>query len=195
MKKSTIALALGVMLATSGAALAQQAGLLIVDMNKVVRDSAAFKAAQPQIQARAKQVEDRRNGYQAQFTKEASDLQEQLRSGIATEDALRPKQQDLQKRANAAEDELKRQAVDLQRSDRYVVDQILDEVDKISAEIQKTRGAAAVLRAEATISHAESMDITNQVLQMLNQRKPTVSLTPPPEATAPQAQAAPAKKN
>lgn len=192
MKKSTIALALGVMIATSGGAFAQQAGLLIVDMNKVVRDSAAFKAAQPQIQARAKQIEDRRNGYQAQFSKEANDLQEQARSGVATEDVLRPKQQDLQKRASAAEDELKRQAVDLQRSDRFVVEQILDEVDKIAAEIQKTRGAAAVLRAEATISHTESMDITNQVLQTLNQRKPAVSLTPPPET--PQA-AAPAKKN
>lgn len=196
MKKSIIALALGVMIASSGAAIAQQGGLLIVDVNQVVRDSVAVKAAQPQIQARAKQLEDRRNGYQAQFSKEANDLQDQARSGVATEDVLRPKQQDLQKRAAAAEDELKRQATELQRIDRYVLEQIVDEVDKISAEIQKTRGAVAVLRAEATISHTESMDITKQVLQMLNQRKPTVSLTPPAPAAAPQAQATtPPKKN
>lgn len=161
------------------AALAQQVSVLIVDMNKVVSQSAAYRAARPQLESRGQSIESARTNYENQFKAEDQTLQQQAQSGVAAPEVLRQKGQELQQKMVAANQDLQRQAAQLSRTEQWVVKQIIDGATPIVQAIMREKSASVVLNEAATFAYTQGLDITNDVVARLNQSVPTVSLTPP----------------
>lgn len=180
MKKRNFVIALfAAIFLLPAAAFAQQVSVLIVDMDRVVSESAAYAAARPQLEARGQAIQTQRNTYQTQFQTEGQALQQQAQSGVATPDALQAKQVELQKKIQDAERDIRNRAQLLQRTEQWVFKQIVDAATPVVQELMRAKGAQVVLNEGATFSYTQSLDITNEVLAQVNARFPTASLTPP----------------
>lgn len=198
MKKAllTAAVSAGLGLAAlSPAAMAQEAApaapaarssYLVVDLNRVVRESAALKAAQPTLDAKRNALENKLKTYQSQLEADAKALQQQAESGIAAPDVLQAKQRELQQKAQKADEDVANLRSDYARTENHVVDQILEGSRPVINQIIQERGATLVLNREAVVFANTSIDITGDVIARMQKSLPTVSTTPPAPQTAAQ---------
>ncbi|OYU14770.1 MAG: hypothetical protein CFE37_09165 [Alphaproteobacteria bacterium PA4] len=192
MKKLLIALALASAAVTAPVA-AQQlppAVIVVVNIDNVITNSAAGKAAFAELKTRS-------DGIQARTTQ----LQNQLGAEQQTLETSRPtapgpaataweaKAKDFSTRAQAAQNELAKRNQDLQLSQRYVISQINDQMQPIITQIMKERGANIAIAEGARLQHAAALDITADILARLDKALPRVATTPPAAPAAP----APAK--
>ncbi len=192
---ASVTAALG--LALLGPAAAQQAApaaapavsYLVVDLNRVVMESAALKAAQPTLDAKGNALEAKAKTLQAQLEADAKALQTQAQSGIAAPDVLQAKQRELQEKAQKADQEVGTLRNDYQRTAVFVESQIREGARPVINQLIKERGATLVLNREAVVYAAPGIDITGDVIARMEKSLPTVSTTPP----APQAAQQPAK--
>jgi len=163
-----------------------QAQIVIVDMDDVIGDSAAGKAAQTTLQAQANALQTRVKTLSDGFRNEQETLVKARDAKTMTDAALQAKVKDLQGRQQTAQTEIAGRERQLQASQRYVVEQIDKAAQPIITAIMKEKGATIALARGATIQAANTLDITNEVVRRLNAALPSVSTTPP-------AAAAPAK--
>jgi Skp family chaperone for outer membrane proteins len=170
-------IALGAIAATATAAAAQAAPIVVVDMDRIGAESAAMKAAEPQLKAKAQSVQARAKALGDQFRGEAETLQK-AQASMAKE-AFQAKVKDLQTRQVAAENEVRGREQDYARSVQYVRAQILEAVNPIITAIMREKGASIAMDRGATLAVAQSLDVTSEVLTRLNAAKPTVSINPP----------------
>ncbi|MCH8685401.1 OmpH family outer membrane protein [Pedomonas mirosovicensis] len=167
------------------AASAARSQYLVVDLNRVVRESAALKAAQPTLDSKRNAVESKLKTYQTQLEADAKALQQQAESGIAAPDVLQAKQRELQEKAQNADKDVSQLRNDYARTENFVVDQILNGSKPVINDIIKERGATLVLNREAVVFANPSIDITGDVIARMEKSLPTVSTTPPaPQAAA-----------
>lgn len=172
------------------AATAARSSYLVVDLNRVVRESAALKAAQPTLEAKRNALEAKLKTHQDQLSADAKALQQQADSGIAAPDVLQAKQRELQQKAQKADQEVSQLRNDYTRTENFVVEQILEGSKPVINQIIKERGANLVLNREAVVFANPAIDVTGDVIARMQKSLPTVSTTPP----APQAAQQPAKK-
>ncbi|HLU92251.1 MAG TPA: OmpH family outer membrane protein [Pedomonas sp.] len=168
------------------AASAARSSYLVVDLNRVVRESAALKAAQPTLDAKRNALENKLKTYQSQLEADAKALQQQAESGIAAPDVLQAKQRELQQKAQKADEDVANLRSDYARTENHVVDQILEGSRPVINQIIQERGATLVLNREAVVFANTSIDITGDVIARMQKSLPTVSTTPPAPQTAAQ---------
>ena len=72
-----------------------------------------------------------------------------------------------------------------------MLQQINARLNPIISQVMQTRGANLAVGVDATLAHAAAINVTTDVLTLLNQQLPSVSVTPLPAAAAGQ-QPAPA---
>jgi Skp family chaperone for outer membrane proteins len=176
-------LAAGLLLAAPVPVAAQQlspAVIVIVDLDRVVNESAAGKAAATELQARATTLNNRRNALAQQLQTDAEAIQQGQQNKTLAGPALEARVKAFQDKENAANAELQRGQEDLARSQQYVVQQINTAAQPIITQIMREKGASIALAERATIQHSGSLNITNDVLARLNAALPKVSTTPPP---------------
>src|SRR5579883_3127200 len=187
-------LGLGILLLLSGAAAAEGAGaavpapaILIVDMQQILKEAKAAKAAQgvinQQYTAYSKEVAQQEDDLQ----KGRSELERQRT--VLAPDAFNTRAKELQGRY----DELsqifqgKRQA--LQQSYNDATTKVENEALEVVVGIVKERKANLVLQKQAVLFEAEGLDITGEAVARLDQKLPSVPVTLP-GAEAPEAKAA-----
>lgn len=194
MNKLLAALALGTaaIAAPAAAQTLPPAVIVLVDLDQVINNSAAAKAAQPELKAKADTLQARVQQLRTQFQNEGQELQKaQPAQGApaATVTAFQTKVRDLQTRQEQAQQELQRREAEFNASRSYVVKQINDAAQPIISTIMRERGASIVLNEQATLQHAAAVDVTNDVVARLDKALPRVSTTPPaapaPAAAAP----------
>jgi len=159
-----------------------QAQIVIVDMDDVIGDSAAGKAAQTTLQAQANALQTRVKTLSDGFRNEQEALVKARDAKTMTDAALQAKVKDLQGRQQTAQTEIAGRERQLQASQRYVVEQIDKAAQPIITAIMKEKGATIALARGATIQAANTLDITNEVVRRLNAALPSVSTTPPTAA-------------
>lgn len=196
---ATVFAALG--MAAASPVMAQQAApaaaasqYLVVDLNRVVLESAALKAAQPTIDSKRNALESKVKTLQSQLEADAKALQQQAESGIAAPDVLQAKQRELQQKAQKADQEIATLRNDFQRTAAYVESQILEGSKPVINQIIKERGATLVLNRDAVVFASPAIDITGDVIARMQKSLPTVSTTPPAPQQQQQAQQPAAKK-
>ncbi|HEY4547864.1 MAG TPA: OmpH family outer membrane protein [Pedomonas sp.] len=172
------------------AASAARSAYLVVDLNRVVQESAALKAAQPTLDSKRNALESKLKTLQSQLEADAKALQQQAESGIAAPDVLQAKQRELQQKAQKADQEVATMRNDYGRTENHVVNQILEGSRPVINQIIQERGATLVLNRDAVVFANSSIDITGDVIARMQKSLPTVSTTPP----APQAAQQPAAK-
>ncbi len=191
MRQMLAALAATLLLAAPADVAAQQlspAVIVIVDLDRVVNESAAGKAAATELQARAATLNARRNALAQQLQTDAQAIQQGQQNKTLAGPALEARVKAFQDKENAANAELQRGQEDLARSQQYVVQQINTAAQPIITQIMREKGASIALAERATIQHSGSLNITNDVLARLNTALPKVSTTAPPPQQQPAAQ-------
>jgi Skp family chaperone for outer membrane proteins len=186
-KTATAALLLGL---AAAPALAQQLSppvIVIVDMDRVVNESAAGKQAGTEIQTRITGLQTRATTLQTQLKTDADAIQAGQANKSLAGPALEQRAQAFGQKQQQAQQEIARLEQDIQRSRQFVIKQITDGANPIITQVMRERGASIALAEGATLQHSASIDVTNDVVTRLNTSLPRVSTTPPaaPAAAAP----------
>jgi Skp family chaperone for outer membrane proteins len=180
-------------LALPGAAYAQRtppAVVVVVDTGRIFDDCTASRAAQPQIQALVASAQQRRQQLGQPLQAEAQSLQAAGQSArampagaarTAAEASLRQRGTALDAGQNAANAELQRIEQNLQSVRQNVSQQISEGLRPIVTAAMVAHGANIAMDSSVSFAHALALDITNEVLVTLNQRLPSVSVTPLPQ--------------
>lgn len=159
--------------------------VIIVDMDRVIGDSAAGKQAAGELKTRSDGNQARLASLRTQFGSEGETLQKsQPAQGAAPAavTAFQGKVRDFQQRQQAAEADLQKRDRDFQQSRQYVIKQINDATQPVITAVMRERGATIVLAEGATLQHSSAIDVTADVIARLDKALPRVSTTAPAAA-------------
>jgi outer membrane protein len=164
--------------------------VMVVDVQALLQNSKAAKMVRSQI-------EQKRNEY----TKEISHQEEALRAerdGLQRQqaslsaDALNQKGREFQQKVNDLERNVQGKRQALEKSNGEALSKIQEEMLKIIADIAKQRKANLVFQRADLVLFDQSFDVTDEVLQKLDENMPalTVNFVAPVPPPAPSAAAA-----
>jgi len=187
MKKFIFGTALAaVALALPGAVSAQRLSptvVAVVDSTRILSECTACRAANAQLQQQLQQAQQRAQQLQQPLVAEGQALETAVRAlnGKQPDAALTARAQALQTRQNTANQELAGREQTLRSTQANVSRQINSRLVAVATQVMQTRGAAIVVDRSATLAVSPSVDITTDVLNLLNQQLPSVSVTPLPQ--------------
>jgi Skp family chaperone for outer membrane proteins len=167
--------------------------VLVVDVQALLQNSKAAKMVHSQI-------EQKRNEY----TKEISHQEEVLRAerdalqrqqASMSADALNQKGREFQQKVNDLERNVQGKRQALEKSNGEALSKIQEQMLKIIADIARDRKSNLVFQRADLVLFDQSFDVTDEVLQKLDEQMPTLTVnfvvpTPPPAAPTPAATAA-----
>ena len=167
--------------------------VLVVDVQALLQNSKAAKMVRGQI-------EQKRNEY----TKEISHQEETLRAerdslqrqqASMSADALNQKGREFQQKVNDLERNVQGKRQALEKSNGEALSKIQEQMLKIIADIAKDRKSNLVFQRADLVLFDQSFDVTDEVLQKLDELMPTLTVdfvvpTPPAAAPGPAATAA-----
>ena len=187
LKIATAALMLGAAAVPAAAQQLSPPVIVIVDMDRVVNDSAAGKTAGTEIQTKITNLQTRATTLQTQLKTDADAIQAGQANKSLAGPALEQRAQAFGLKQQQAQQEIARLESDIGRSRQFVIKQISDAANPIVTQVMRERGATIALAEGATLQHSASIDVTNDVITRLNTSLPRVSTTPPaaPAGAAP----------
>jgi Skp family chaperone for outer membrane proteins len=162
--------------------------IVIVDLDRVVNESAAGKAASTELQGRITALQTRANTLQTQLQAEANAIQQGQANNTITGPQLEARAKAFGERQQSAQQELARSENEIQRARAFVLQQINDAAQPVITQIMREKGAQIALAEGATLQHSATLNVTNDVIARVNQSLPRVSTTPPPAPAQPQPQ-------
>lgn len=169
--------------------------VLVVDVQALLQNSKAAKMVRDQIEQK-----------RTEYTKEISHQEEGLRAerdaiqrqqASLSADALNQKGREFQQKVNDLERNVQGKRQALEKSNGEALSKIQEEMLKIIADIAKQRKANLVLQRADIVLFDQSFDVTDEVLQKLDEQMPTLTVNfvaptpPPPSPTAAAAPPAP----
>jgi len=165
--------------AMSASAMAQST-ILIVDQNRVLRDSEVGKHIKRQLESIGKSMESEMKASTQPLTSERDRLVNELKTMDASAMQTRP---DLQKRAQDLMQKGQKQQVEaaykqreLQITEGKALKQVNDRLAKILETIVAERGADIILDRGVVIYGGKTADVTDTVLSRLNSQMRTVTV-------------------
>lgn len=163
---------------------ASPAVIIVVDMDKVVAQSAAGKQAGAEMQTKMNNLQTRANALQGQLKTEATAIQTGQANKSLAGPALETRVKAFGEKQQSAQQEVARLEGEIQRSRQYVLKQISDGVEPIITQLMRERGATIAMPKGATLQHVASMEVTGEVIARLDKALPRVATTPPPAPAA-----------
>ena len=197
MKKIILGAAIALSVGTSATpVLAQRAPaatIVVVERERVLRECTACRAAQPQIQALQTQLQQRQQALSAPIQSEAQSIEQAAtalrnQTGAArttAETALQGRVQTLRQREQQANQELQQLELNYRSTLANVVQQIETRLNPIINQVMTQRGANLAMDVGVTYAHAPALNVTDQVLQLLNAQLPSVTVAPLPQQPQP----------
>ena len=161
----------------------------VVDMQRVLVESAAGKSIQSQLDTERRKIRD-------QITRMDDELKSAQNQFIRTRSVMAPEaaneqQQALQRKQADAQRVVQDRQEAFQKGESDAVNVVGDNMRDIVQQIAGERHIGMVLRKELVISMADkNMDITDDVVQRLNTKLPSVTVTIPAPGATPAAPAA-----
>ncbi len=156
--------------------------VIVVDLDRIYRDSAAAKAATVDLKAKDDALRARANQLQSSLGAEQQTLtQSRPAQGAAAAaiTAWEAKARDFQARQQQAGQELEKRQSDLQASRQFVLKQINDALQPIITTVMRERGASVAIAKGATLDSTTALDMTTDIMARLDKALPRVSTTPP----------------
>jgi outer membrane protein len=160
----------------------------VVDMQRVLVESAAGKSIQSQLDTERRKIRDQITRMQDEL-KSAQNQFIRTRSVMAPE-AAQEQQQQLQRKEADAQRTLQDRQEAFQKGESDAVNVVTDNMRDIVQQVAAERHIGMVIRKELVISMADkNMDITDDVVGRLNTRLPSVTVTIPAPGSVPAAAA------
>lgn len=165
-------------------------GMCVVDVDRILGESAVGKAAAARLQQLANVVKSELTAEQDALVKDAQAFQ--TARATLTQDVADKRDADLQVRNNALQRKADLRQRELQATQQKAFNRILVELDPVEAQVYQQRQCAILFTRDAVSASNPAMDITPTVITALNSRISTLTfererLDQP--ATAPQAAA------
>jgi len=160
----------------------------IVDMQRILVESAAGKSIQSQLESERRKIRD-------QITRmddELKNAQNQFlrQRSVMSPESANEQQQGLQRKQADAQRVVQGLQEAFQRGEGDAVNVVGDNMRDIVQQIAAERRIGMVVNKQAVIAMADkNMDITDDVIQRLNTKLPTVTVTVPAPGTAAASQA------
>jgi Skp family chaperone for outer membrane proteins len=181
-------------LSIPGAASAQRAApssILIVDTDRILNQCTACVAASAQLQTQAQSLQQRTLQIQTQLRTEGQPIQTAVNAlnGRNPDPALQTRITGFQTRQQQLAQELQGRQQQLESTQQNVTRQIGERLIAIVETVRNQHGATIAIAKGSTLANDNSVDVTNEILTLLNQQLPSVSVTPlpaPPPGTQPQ---------
>jgi Skp family chaperone for outer membrane proteins len=165
----------------------QSLTVLVVDVQALLQNSKAAKMVRGQIEQK-----------RAEYTKEISHDEETLRAerdalqrqqGSMSADALNKKGREFQQKVNDLDKSVQSKRQALEKSNNEALQKIQEVMLKIITDITKTRKANLVFQRSDLVLFDQGFDVTDEVLQKLDEQLPTLTVNfvapvPPPTASA-----------
>ena len=179
---------------TPVAALAQQlppAVIAIVDRERIAGSCTQCVAAAQQIQAQNRAYQAREQQLLAPLQAEGNAIQAALNAAGGNADAaLQARIQTFRTNSEAADRELSQAQVTLRRNQQFLVNQMLERMGPLIGQVMRERGANVALDVGQSVAHAPALNITDQVLALMNANAaPFNVIAPPPQQAQRPAQA------
>lgn len=156
--------------------------LIVVDLDRIYRDSAAAKAATVDLKAKDDALRSRAGQLQSSLGAEQQTLAQARpaqNAAAAAITAWETKARDFQTRQQQAGQELEKRQADLQASRQFVLKQINDALQPIITTVMRERGATVAIAKGATLDNSAALDMTTDIMARLDKALPRVSTTPP----------------
>ena len=187
MRKSIIAAAFAATAFTLPSAAVAAPAVLIVDLDRVLSECTACRAAATAIQGQVQQGRSRAQALESQLKPEATALETAIKAlgARAPDAALQKRATAFQTRQQAAQTELANRQRSIESTQANVQQQLANRVVLISEQVRARRQADIVVGKNATLASNSAGDITAEVLAALNQQLPSVSVTPLPQQSRP----------
>ena len=160
----------------------------IVDRDRIASSCTQCVAARAQMDSQIQQYQAREQQLGAPLQTEGQAIQTALNAipqGGQPDPALRTRYQTFQTNQQAAERELAQRQETIRRNQAYLVQQIVQRMDPLIAQVMRERGANLAVDVAVTLAHAPALDVTDAVLALMNQNAAAFSVTAPPPAQAP----------
>lgn len=149
----------------------------IVDNAKVQREATAWESARQQVQ----QISQ---GYQQEFQREEERLRNEEQElgrqrSVLSPDAFEQRRRDWERRAADFQQRVNERRRGLEQSMNNVRTDIFKRQQEVINEIARDRAFNLVLDKSVVAFSADALDITPDVVKKLNQKMPSVKVTPP----------------
>jgi outer membrane protein len=167
--------------------------VLVVDVQALLQNSKAAKMVRSQIEQKRNEYTKEISQEEATLRNERDTLQRQQASMSA--ETLNQKGREFQQKVNDLERNVQGKRQALEKSNGEALSKIQEAMLKIIADIARDRKANLVFQRADLVLFDQSFDVTDEVLQKLDEQMPTLTVnfvapTPPPPAPAPAAAAA-----
>lgn len=152
--------------------------IAVVDVQGIMRSAKASKVVQDQI-------EKRREAYQAQVSSEEKRLRQaeqdlsQQRAVLAP-DAYQQKAREFQSQVAEVQRRVQMRKRELDETFAAAMNELRGALVSVVAEIAEQRGIKLVLFKSQIVIAEKSLDVSEETLQRLNERLPTVKIDLPP---------------
>jgi outer membrane protein len=172
------------------AAAAPNLSILVVDVQSLLQNSKSAKMVRQQIEQKrgeyAKEISTQEEG----LRRERDALQRQ--QPTLSQEALTQKGREFQQKVNELDRSVQGKRQSLERSNAEALEKIQGAMLKIITEIAKDRKSNLVFQRSELVLFDQGFDVTDDVLQKLDEQMPTltVEFTPPPQQPAAQPAAA-----
>jgi outer membrane protein len=169
--------------AAAGPALAPPT-VAVVDMQRVLRDSAAGRSIQSQLEVESRKFRDQVTALQDQIKTGENDLRRQR--SVMAQEAFNEQAQALQRKQADAQRTVQERQEALQKGEGDAVNVVSDNMRDIVQQLAAERHYGLVVSKQVVISFSDkNMDVTDDVIQRLNTKLPTVTVTIPVPGAAP----------
>lgn len=170
--------------------------ILVVDVQSLLQNSKSAKMVRQQIEQKRSEYAKEISQQEQTLRQERDALQRQQASLSA--EALNQKGREFQQKVNELDRSVQGKRQSLERSNAEALENIQGVMLKIITEIAKERKANLVFQRSELVLFDQGFDVTDQVLQKLDEQLPTLTVnfttpTPPPAAQPASATAQPAK--
>lgn len=171
-KKLFLIAALVVM--STGSAQAIDAKIVVVDIQRIMRDSLAAKDLKSQLESRRNQYQSEIKSKEDKLKKEEEDLAKQ--KNVLAKDALAAKQKAFVNDINAVRKDVQDKRVKLDTAYKAALNDIQDAVQSIINDLAKEKGFNLAIPTSQLVFAHKDFDISDEVLKRLDAKLPKVSL-------------------
>ena len=147
----------------------------VLDLNKVLLDAKAAKNAAEEIDKIAKEIENELVNSDEKMINEQNKLIEA--QTIMAPEAFELKRKEYEEKVQNYNIERQNKLISVDRLVESSRNEILDNLKPILEEISSTKGITVILEKGTILLNAETMDITEEVIKILNKQLPKIEVS------------------
>jgi outer membrane protein len=151
--------------------------IAIVDMNQVLRESKVGQDITRQLEPYARGLQDEFNKGQEQYRREEEELKRQ--QSVLAPDAFNQRTRQFQDRWNEVNRQIQGRRQALERSQNAAVVEVKKQLRTVVEGLMREMGFNIILEKTIVVHNAESLEITRQVVQRLDQAMPSLQVPAP----------------